>query len=182
MNTLNSYPDWVRTAVSKASKKLSPEGVMDLALEIACLSARSGGGPFAAVIADAQGAIRSVGWNTVVTTFDSTAHAEINAIRRLQSELRTHDLSTVPELRLYSSGAPCIQCFGAIYWSGLREIYSCATKAEAERIGFHEGPVSPELWAFAENDKQIRHYPAFNHGERADEPFRIYRELNAVIY
>lgn len=50
------------------------------------------GGPFGAVIVK-DGKIISTAHNTVLASKDSTAHAEINAIREASKKLNTHDLT-----------------------------------------------------------------------------------------
>ena len=50
------------------------------------------GGPFGAVILK-DGELIAVAHNTVITTNDPTAHAEINAIRQASQKLQRFDLS-----------------------------------------------------------------------------------------
>lgn len=152
---------------------------MTLALEIALASARNGGGPFGAVLADPEGTPLEVGWNAVLAARDSTAHAEIVAMRAAQKRLATHRLDGCT---LYASCAPCIQCFGAIYWSGIAKIYSAARKEDAESIGFDEGPPMAELWSHARRAKGIEHVTEFLRDERALLPLRVYAESGGVNY
>lgn len=152
---------------------------MDLALRIALESARHGGGPFGAVVADAQGRVVEVGWNQVVASHDSTAHAEVVAIRRAQAKLGTHRLDGHA---LYTSCAPCIQCFGAIYWSGLARVVASARKEDAEAIGFEEGPMDGALWARALSEKGIAYEPDVRRDEAALEPFRVYARRGGTNY
>lgn len=161
------------------SRTLTPDALMDLAIEIALTSAKNGGGPFGAVLADAQGRVVDVGWNAVLATTDSTAHAEIVALRRAQSRLGTHRLGGAA---LFSSCAPCIQCYGAIYWSGLSKVYAAARKADAETIGFDEGPALDALWEHARSERGIEYLADFRRDERALAPLRLYRERGGVDY
>ena len=106
------------------------DAVLALAVELALHSAELKGGPFGAVITDAARKIVSVGVNAVVASQDSTSHAEINAIRQAHKVTGTYNLK---EHRLYTSCAPCILCFGAIYWSGIQEVMAAAHVAQAQQ-------------------------------------------------
>lgn len=175
---MGDLPAWVPKDVPWDAT-FSPEELMALAVSLAAASARHGGGPFGAVVADPEGRVIEVGWNDVVRAADSTAHAEIVAMRRAQARLGTHRLEG---LTLYSSCAPCIQCFGAIYWSGLARVLDAATKEDAEALGFEEGPPMMELWAQARRAKGIERVERFARDERALEPFRAYRARGGVNY
>jgi len=59
------------------------------------------------------------GENTVVTDQNSIAHAEINLIRRLSSEV---DLHFLEHCTLYATIEPCAMCAGAIFWSGIGHV------------------------------------------------------------
>ena len=160
----------------------APEVLMDLAIAIAQANADHLQGPFGAVVADAEGRIVDVGWNAVVASRDSTAHAEVVALRRAQRKLARHDLGASPGLRLFTSCAPCIQCFGAIYWSGLGDVFAAARRDDAEALGFREGPVSPELWKHALEERAIRYHPSFHRSRAALQPFATYREKGGPRY
>lgn len=162
-----------------AARPLSPEASMSLALDVALASAQNGGGPFGAVVADPRGRPVAVGWNAVLASVDSTAHAEIVAMRRAQQALGTHFLA---DCSLYTSCAPCIQCFGAIYWSGLARVFSAARKEDAEAIGFDEGPPMADLWTHARAAKRIEHKTDFLRDERALLPMRVYAERGGANY
>lgn len=41
-------------------------------------------------------------------------------------------------------------CLGAALWSGVARLVTGATKADAEAIGYDEGPVFPESYAHLE--------------------------------
>jgi len=170
-------PDWL-PRIDRAAPR-GPEELMALALEVALASARHGGGPFGALVADADGRVLAVGWNAVLALRDSTAHAEIVALRRAQQERGSHHLAGCT---LYTSCAPCIQCYGAIYWSGLARVCSAARKEDAEAIGFDEGPPMDGLWAHARAAKGIEHVRDFLRGERALLPLRTYAERGGVNY
>lgn len=152
---------------------------MALAVDVAIASARNGGGPFGAVVADREGRPIALGWNAVLASVDSTAHAEVVALRRAERAIGSHFLEGCA---LYTSCAPCIQCFGAIYWSGIARVASAARKEDAEAIGFDEGPPMRELWAHARAAKGIEHVADFQRDERALLPMRIYAESGGANY
>jgi tRNA(Arg) A34 adenosine deaminase TadA len=39
-------------------------------------------------------------------------------------------------------------CLGALSWSGVASLVTGATKSDAEAIGYEEGPVFPESYAY----------------------------------
>ena len=149
-------PLWV-SRILRGDRKLTPEEAMRLAIELAEMSVTKGSSPFGAVICDNEGVLIEAGWNSVWDLGDSTAHAEVNCIRRLQHKLCSVELANhqLAPFTLYSSGEPCIQCFGAIYWSGIKTVYASARKADIEAIGFDEGPTTEEMWQSAAAKKQI---------------------------
>jgi tRNA(Arg) A34 adenosine deaminase TadA len=176
-------PDWLNGIVDFDARYAGPEALMKTAFQIAIGNVQQGGGPFSALIADADYRIVEVGWNNVVRSHDSTAHAEIHCIRRAQKLLGTHDLANTPRgnLTFYVSCSPCIQCFGAIYWSGLRNVIASASKTDAESIGFDEGPVSAELWQHAKQLKGIEYRSGYLYGPESKEPFVAYTRANLPI-
>jgi guanine deaminase len=180
--TLN--PEWVKTLRARISDPLPPEELIAFAIEIAAGSAQNDGGPFGAVLSDQNGKILSIGWNTVVASCDSTNHAEIHCIRRGESALNTYDLENTEygELALYSSCSPCIQCFGAIYQSGIKKVFAAATTSDAQKAGFDEGPISDELWDLALKRKGITCRLEFGRNEAALKPFEVYKARGGIIY
>jgi len=92
------------------------------------------GGPFGAVVVKG-GKIISSAHNEVLKTKDSTAHAEVNAIRKACKELDSFDLSGC---ELYTTCEPCPMCLGAIFWARISKVYYGATKDDASRGGFDD--------------------------------------------
>jgi guanine deaminase len=99
------------------------------------------GGPFAAVIVR-NGEIVGEGVNTVTTTFDPTAHGEVNAIRAACKTLATF---TLAGCQLYTSCEPCPMCLAASYWARLDAIYYGASAADAARAGFDDAFLYEEF-------------------------------------
>ena len=113
---------------------------MNKYMEIAKKSAKQGfksneGGPFGAVIVDANENIISTGNNKVLKNNDPTAHAEIVAIRNACEKLQTYDLSNYI---LYTSCEPCPMCLSAIIWANIKKVYYGCTKHDADKIGFRD--------------------------------------------
>jgi tRNA(Arg) A34 adenosine deaminase TadA len=99
------------------------------------------GGPFGAVIAR-QGEIVARGWNAVTSTNDPTAHAEIMAIRRSSTTLRSFSLAGCV---LYASCEPCPMCLAAAYWARIDRLVYAATRDDAARAGFDDALIYREL-------------------------------------
>ncbi len=108
-------------------------------LNIACSEAEQGmktadGGPFGAVIAK-DGKVIGQGHNQVISSHDSTAHAEIMAIRMAEQALGTHDLTGCD---IYTTCFPCPMCLGAILWARISRLYYGCTSQEAAAAGFDD--------------------------------------------
>ncbi len=88
-------------------------------IELAIDNASQGQAPFAALVVK-DGRVVGQGVNDVRATEDLTGHAEIRALQTATRELGTRRLS---ECVLYTSCEPCPMCLGAIYWSGISEVY-----------------------------------------------------------
>jgi len=99
------------------------------------------GGPFGAVIVR-DGQIVAEAANTVTTTLDPTAHAEVNAIRAAAKALGTFSLAGC---QLYTSCEPCPMCFAAAHWARLDAIYFGASASDAARAGFDDALLYQEL-------------------------------------
>ena len=93
------------------------------------------GGPFGAVIIDQEGNVVSEGVNCVTSSFDPSAHAEVNAIREACKKLRNISLENCI---LYSSCEPCPMCYGAIHWSRISKVIYAASRDDAALIGFRD--------------------------------------------
>ena len=73
---------------------------------------------------------------------------EETAIMVAQEALGTHDLGhqKLGVLEMATTSQPCIQCYGALIWSGIRRVLVGARGEDVETlVGFDEGPV-PEDW------------------------------------
>ncbi|MGI6525740.1 MAG: nucleoside deaminase [Bdellovibrionota bacterium] len=173
---------WLKELLPQETE-LDKTRLMKLAIDISIYSAKHGGGPFGAVIANELGHILECGCNEVIHKHDSTAHAEIVTIKRAQKRFKTHDLSTLcnTPIFLYSSCTPCIQCFGAIYWSGISRVFAAALNEDAINLGFNEGHVSKENYEMAKRCKGIEYHLGFLRDE-AIRAFVEYKENSGPIY
>jgi guanine deaminase len=115
---------------------------MARAIELAIQNVRSRkGGPFGAVIVKG-GKIIAEGTNSVTSTNDPTAHAEVMAIRSACAKLGAFQLDGC---ELYTSCEPCPMCLGAIYWARPDRIYFAGTAADASRVGFDDSFIYKEI-------------------------------------
>ncbi len=115
---------------------------MRAAIELAVENVRAGrGGPFAAVVVR-DGRIIAEGTNTVTSSCDPTAHAEINAVRNACRELADYQLH---ECDIYTTCEPCPMCLGALYWARPRRVYYAATRDDAATAGFDDAFIYEEI-------------------------------------
>lgn len=114
---------------------------------------RATGGPFSAAVFERDsGVLVAVGVNLAVPSHNCVLHAEVVALMMAGARLHSHSLGAegMPPHDLVSSCEPCAMCLGAAYWSGAARLVTGATKADAEAIGYDEGPVFPESYASLE--------------------------------
>ena len=108
------------------------------------------GGPFAARVAERDtGRIVSVGVNVVLASGVSSAHAEVLALGLAQTATGGWDLGGegLPAHELVVNWRPCIQCYGATMWSGVRGLVVAGEGPDLEEITpFAEGPLGAD-WA-----------------------------------
>src|SRR5579863_2321538 len=115
---------------------------MQEAIERAVENVRTGrGGPFGAIVVK-DGRIIAAGHNSVTSTNDPTAHAEVIAIREACRALGTFQLTGC---EIYSSCEPCPMCLGAIYWARPDRVYYAATAGDAAAAGFDDSFIYEEL-------------------------------------
>lgn len=81
---------------------------------------REGDQAYGAVVVR-DGVIVGEGRNYVVLQNDPTAHSELLAVRDAARRLGTRDLS---QCEVYSTATPCAMCQGALYWAGVRRVFT----------------------------------------------------------
>lgn len=114
---------------------------MRKAIALSVQNVKKGGGPFAAVIVK-DGKVIATGTNGVTLHNDTTAHAEVTAIRKASKKLGTFDLQGC---EIYTSCEPCPMCLGAVYWAHLDKMYYGNTKTDAKNIGFDDSFIYDEI-------------------------------------
>lgn len=197
-----TLPPWAVQELRHNSSKTftSDEEMMRFAIHLSQMNVDQGtGGPFGTAIfermPDQTAKLVSVGVNRVVPLWNSTLHGEVVAIQMAQSKLKSFTL-LIPEttgnvaaasasadvtpcrirrFELFTSCEPCCMCLGAVLWSGISRMVCGATKEDAEKIGFDEGPVFEESYAHLnkagisvtklvlreEGRKVLNHYASF---------------------
>jgi guanine deaminase len=124
------------------AKLASPEDFLHIAIDLAIEKMKAGeGGPFGAVIVK-DSTIVGRGWNSVTSTNDPTAHAEVVAIRDACRNLGSFQLD---ECELYTSCEPCPMCLGAIYWARPKAVYFAADRFAAAAAGFDDAFIYEEI-------------------------------------
>lgn len=147
-------PQWVDGSVDWQRRYPRAEDRMALVIEVGHEQVRQAtGGPFAAAVFERDtGVLVAVGVNQAVPAHNCVLHAEIVALMMAGARLHSHSLGAegMPPHELVSSCEPCAMCLGATLWSGAARLVTGATKADAEAIGYDEGPVFPESYAYLE--------------------------------
>ena len=147
-----ALPAWIDDELADVPASIADrEDRMRLVHRLADRNWREGnGGPFAALVAERDtGRIVSVGVNVVLGSGVSSAHAEVVALGLAQTGLGGWDLGAagLPAHELVVNWRPCIQCYGATMWSGVRSLVVAGEGSELEEITtFDEGPLGAD-WA-----------------------------------
>jgi tRNA(Arg) A34 adenosine deaminase TadA len=98
---------------------------MHKAIELAKQASAAGNHPFGALLVDDMGNVVLTAENSVHSTHDSTAHAELNLMRAVGAAQKETPFDP-RRCVLYTSTEPCAMCCGAIYWTGVRTVvYGC---------------------------------------------------------
>ena len=175
-----SLPGWIQDELAEVPEIIpSRDERMALVNRLADRNWREGnGGPFAALIAETQtGRIVAVGVNVVLASNISLGHAEVTAIGMAQARLGSWDLGGdgQPEHELLVNWRPCVQCYGAAMWSGIRTLVIAGSGPECEDLTtFDEGPMIGD-WAGAFEARGIRVIQDLRRDEAVDV-FRAYRD------
>lgn len=148
-----TYPDWVEHAVDWKHRCTTDSEKMGLAIRVSRWNIEQGmGEPFgAAVFCCDTGQLVSVGMSQVVRQKNSVLHAEVVAIMMAEQQQQAFNLrGGSHRYELFSSCDPCAMCLGAVHWSGVERLVCGASRDDAQRIGFDEGPVFPDSYAYLE--------------------------------
>jgi len=139
-----TLPDWIDEVVDFGAACPDDGSRMAVAVRLARENiVRKTGGPFGAAVFRADGRLAGVGVNRVVPLRNSVLHAEIVAFMMAQSAIGSYTLGAEdsPGYELFTSCEPCAMCLGAMPWSGVRRVVWAATREDAGRLQFDEGPV-----------------------------------------
>jgi tRNA(Arg) A34 adenosine deaminase TadA len=147
-------PSWVASFVPWTRAHATDAERMELAVALAeeNLTHRTGG-PFGAAIFDLESGLPvAVGVNLVEPARNAILHAEIVALMLAERRLDRYSLGDpdLPPHALVTSCEPCAMCLGAALWSGVRRLVCGATREDARRVGFDEGPVFSESYRYLE--------------------------------
>lgn len=145
--------------------------------------ARGDGGPFGAGVFEiASGRVVAAGVNRVVQGANCVLHAEMVALMFAQQRVGSFTLRSPgrPAYELVTSCEPCAMCLGATLWSGVSRLVIGAEREDAMAVGFEEGPVFAESYAYiaARGVEIVR-------GVRREEAaalLRAYRDAGGPIY
>jgi len=154
-----TLPEWTTDFYNERKNKVyaTDKEMMEVAMELSKVNCKNKtGGPFGTAIFEHdpqtnESRLFSIGVNRVVPCSNSTSHGEMIAIQFGQQKRRNFSFScsganNSKEFHLFTSCAPCCQCLGGVMWSGVSKLVCGATKADAEAIGFDEGPVFDESY------------------------------------
>jgi guanine deaminase len=115
---------------------------MKMAIDLSLQGMRENkGGPFGAIVVK-DGVVIGRGNNSVLSTIDPTAHAEVVAIRDACKTLNNFQLDGC---EIYTSCEPCPMCLGAIYWARPSRVYYANTREHAAAIGFDDSFIYDEV-------------------------------------
>lgn len=179
-----ALPPWVDDHADWQRRYPTADDRMALVIGLGQEQVRRGdGGPFSAAVFERDtGALVSVGVNLAVPAHNPVLHAEVVAVMLACARLHSHTLGAagLPAHELVCSCEPCAMCLGAAAWSGVASLVTGATKADAESIGFDEGPVFPESWAYLAR-RGVRVQREVRRGE-AREILASYLAAGGTIY
>jgi tRNA(Arg) A34 adenosine deaminase TadA len=113
---------------------MNPADLMQLAIAKTREGMTLGNSPFGCAIAQ-SGNLIATAHNTVLTTIDSTAHAEINAIR---AGCKHTNKIFLEGTIVATTCEPCPMCMAALHWARVETVYFGATVQDAADAGFNE--------------------------------------------
>lgn len=186
MNFHISLPDWANKEMATMPTHFdSLEARMRAVIRFSRLNIENNtGGPFAAGVFERDsGKMLVIGVNRVVPSNCSSAHAEVTTLSVAQSMLETFDLggANLPPYQLVVNWRPCAMCYGAVIWSGVRDLVIAGSDSALEDItGFDEGPM-PADW---QGELEKRGISVTNNvlREEAIEVFQQFADSGSLVY
>ncbi len=147
-----ALPSWTETVVDWQRRYTTDPEKMHLAVALSRLNIeRDTGGPFGAAVFElGTGRLVAIGVNSVVRLNCSALHAEVVALMLAEQDRHSFTLAApgLPQHELVTSCEPCAMCLGATLWSGVKRLVCGATREDATRLGFDEGPVFPASYEY----------------------------------
>ncbi|MBA4072277.1 MAG: nucleoside deaminase [Gemmatimonas sp.] len=147
-----ALPSWAESAVDWHRRYESDDDKMHVAIALSRINVeRDTGGPFGAAVFElGTGRLVGIGVNSVVRLNCSALHAEVVALMLAEQERHSFTLAApgLPPHELVTSCEPCAMCLGATLWSGVKRLVCGATREDATRLGFDEGPVFPASYEY----------------------------------
>lgn len=177
-----ALPEWVGEELAGVPDVIpGREPQMRLLNRLADRNWREGtGGPFAALVCERDtGRVVSVGVNVVLSSGISSTHAEVVALGLAQARLGYWDLggAGLPAHELVVNWRPCIQCYGAAMWSGVRSLAIAGSGPELEQLTtFDEGPLG-EDWAECFEERGI----SVTEGILRDQAIEVFRNYRQAV-
>ena len=185
-----TLPEWINVRVKPDTTLASIEERMRFVISLAVENVEQGtGGPFAAAVFElSTGRLVAPAVNIVERGKCSLAHAEAMALMVAQQVVGSYDLGGpgLPPLELVTTSQPCIQCWGNVWWSGIKRLVTGTSIEQTQSIaGFDEGPVPPN-WAQLLRDRTPaeRSVEVIENvlSDEACAALKRYKEMGARIY
>ena len=174
-------PQWLTGLLDWDAVYRAGEDRMRVAIRVARENVLRDGGPFgAAVFESGSGRLVSAGTNLVLPLHNSMLHAEVVALMLAEARLKSRTLGGGNPHELVTSCEPCAMCLGAVHWSGIAALTCGATREDAEKIGFAEGPVFEDSWRYLTTRGLVVRRGVCR--EEAAEVLTLYADRNGVIY
>ena len=172
-------PSWVE----QATRSRQAYGTDDEKMALVISLDRRTGGPFgAAVFETASGRLVAAGVNSVTRLQNCVLHAEVVAIMLAQHRVRSFTLGppALPAHELITSCEPCAMCLGVTLYSGVGRVVMAAARDDAMAVGFDEGPVFAESYAYLA-ERGVTFVRDVKRAESASI-IRAYRDAGGPIY
>jgi tRNA(Arg) A34 adenosine deaminase TadA len=177
-------PAWVGEAAVAGQSFDDDQAKMALVIRLAEENlARGAGGPFgAAVFEIGSGRVVAAGVNRVVQGSNCVLHAEIVALMFAQQRVGSFTLRSPGRAahELVTSCEPCAMCLGATLWSGVSRLVIGAEREDAMAVGFEEGPVFAESYAYIA-ERGVETVRGVRRAEAA-RLLRAYRDAGGLVY
>lgn len=120
---------------------MTEQDFLEKAINLARDNPSDEGYPFGAIVVK-EGKVIAEGVNKILATFDSTSHAELNALRMAEKKLKTICLDGC---EVYASGQPCPMCLAAMRMAGITKIVFALSNKQAEPYGLSSQKVTDDL-------------------------------------